>query len=339
MVADHATAKSTKVGVRSGLAKALADLGLHGDKHVPADFLRASASQRAELLRGLMDSDGHVDKAHGRARFTSTTADLTSAVAELARSLGEVVHLPKPRQVTGFGKTVTVHEVAWQPSFAPVGSPRKVANYRPRKVASYRGVKAIEPTLSVPTKCISVDSPTETYLCGIDMVPTHNTLVRAAFNANQIPQSLAIAQALNADEQVRTSYDTSAIDVPREPDATEDRHVPTSVGSPALPAPRDDEADGPDGGEAHEGRQDAGDAPAEDRGDSDSDRVGGEADLNPPDEMPDDIEAALMWLRSLTPKELREQAKRYRSVVPKNAADVDAMTELAQRIIDTRTAS
>lgn len=165
------------------------------------------------------------------------------------------------------------------------------------------------------------------------------TLVRAAFNSNQIPQSLAISQAINADESVRTSVEASALDIPREPDATEDRAVPTSVGSPALPAPRDDEADGDDRGEADEGRQDAGDAPLEDRGDGDSDRVGGEADLSPPDEMPDDIEAALMWLRSLTPKELREQAKRYRSVVPKNAADVDAMTELAQRIIDTRTAS
>lgn len=162
------------------------------------------------------------------------------------------------------------------------------------------------------------------------------SLVRAAFNGNQIPQSLAISQAINADETVRTSVDTTALDIPREPDAPEDRHVSTSVGSPALPAPRDDEADGHDRGEAHEGRQDAGDAPVEDRGDSDSDRAGGEADLNPPDEMPDDTEAALMWLRSLTPKELREQAKRYASVVPKNAADVEAMTELAQRILDGR---
>lgn len=58
--------------------------------------------------------------------------------------------------------------------------------------------------------------------------------------------------------------------------------------------------------------------------------------MTPPDEMPDDVEAALSWLRSLTPKELREQAKRYASVVPKNAADVDAMTELAERIIEAR---
>lgn len=160
------------------------------------------------------------------------------------------------------------------------------------------------------------------------------TLVRAAFNSNQIPQSLAIAQAINADEQVRTSVETTALDVVREPDAAE-VYVPARPAITAGVAPGDEPVDGPAGIEDRDGPF-VGEPAGEDRGDGASDRAHDEAAVTPPDEMPDDVESALSWLRSLTPKELREQAKRYASVAPKNAADVDAMTELAERIIEAR---
>jgi len=44
-----------------GLLVPLRELGLKNNKHIPATYLRASIEQRAELLRGLMDTDGGVD--------------------------------------------------------------------------------------------------------------------------------------------------------------------------------------------------------------------------------------------------------------------------------------
>lgn len=137
------------------------------------------------------------------------------------------------------------------------------------------------------------------------------TVVRYAFNSNQIPQSVAIARAINADEQVRTTIDADVLDIVQEP-----RPDDALALDPADDEPADAEivAD-PETGEI-------------------VDEPAGVAD--PPESMPDDIEAALMWLRSLTPKELKEQARRYKAAVPRNAGDMEPMTELAERILAGR---
>ena len=57
-------------------------LGVWSDKHVPALYLRASDKQRLALLRGLMDSDGHVDS-RGWAEYTSISHELARGVLEL----------------------------------------------------------------------------------------------------------------------------------------------------------------------------------------------------------------------------------------------------------------
>lgn len=162
------------VYIRGGFGKQLAEAGLLGHKHVPAEYMRASVRQRLALLRGLLDSDGGLSNKRGRAYFYNTDAALADAVAELARSLGEMVNVIKT-PTTGYGKTVIAYRVSWQPSIAPVTLSSKLAHYRPREVAAYRSVRTIERITSVPTRCISVDSPSRTFLAGVDMTPTHNT--------------------------------------------------------------------------------------------------------------------------------------------------------------------
>ncbi|MET7695831.1 recombinase RecT [Streptomyces sp. NPDC005483] len=174
------------VYVKSGLGKQLAEAGLIGHKHVPAEYLRASRRQRLALLRGLMDSDGTVNKHRGEACFYNTDVGLAESAAELARSLGEMVRI-YPTRHTGYGKTVTAYHVRWKPTVAPVTLSAKLSNFRPRKLAPYRGVKSIDRIPSVPTRCISVDSPTRTFLAGEDMTPTHNTAIRRL--AKLVPKS------------------------------------------------------------------------------------------------------------------------------------------------------
>src|SRR5204863_7911799 len=65
----------------------LRSLGLFGNKHIPASYLRASADQRRALLAGLLDSDGCVAPAGG-INFDSTNERLARDVRELALSLG-----------------------------------------------------------------------------------------------------------------------------------------------------------------------------------------------------------------------------------------------------------
>lgn len=70
----------------SKLAPELQACGVYKNKHVPDLFLRAGDAQRAELLAGLLDTDGHN---HGCGfEFSSKLDSLKDAVLYLARSLG-----------------------------------------------------------------------------------------------------------------------------------------------------------------------------------------------------------------------------------------------------------
>ena len=56
--------------------------GVLGDKHVPAAYLRASETQRRELLAGLLDTDGTVVKGVGSCQFAVTNKKLADSVYE-----------------------------------------------------------------------------------------------------------------------------------------------------------------------------------------------------------------------------------------------------------------
>lgn len=161
---------------------ALRDGGQLLNKHIPTEYLRASAVQRLDLLRGLMDSDGNIE--HGNTvAFVNTDKALIDAVSELVHSLGM-----KTRVWSGVGKIYGVeHKPFWRVQFTPTVNPfrlkRKAGRIGLGGAQSLRNhhrmiVKAeeIEP---VPMCCITVDSRNSMYLVGREMIPTHNTMVGA----------------------------------------------------------------------------------------------------------------------------------------------------------------
>jgi hypothetical protein len=159
------------------LTTRLRAMGLLGNKHVPDAYLRGSILQRVELLRGLMDSDGTWNKRRHSASFTSTDKGLASAVYELVVSLGERASMHEVER-SGFGVTVTAHDVNWTPSrfmpFAEQGK-RERAQLRDTGRNRRRLIVSVDEVPSVPTQCIAVDSSDHTYLCTESMIPTHNT--------------------------------------------------------------------------------------------------------------------------------------------------------------------
>lgn len=172
---------ATVLGLRTHLRR----LGLLGYKHVPDSYLRASASQRLDLLRGLLDSDGTWNTVRHQAVFVNLDKGLALAVHELAVSLGQRASWWEGRG-SGFGRVVHQYRV----SFTPAGlvpfltakghdvDPAGTAKSRRRLIVSVEGVP------SVPTACIAVDSPDRMYLAGEQMVPTHNTGKRNAGRSN-----------------------------------------------------------------------------------------------------------------------------------------------------------
>jgi hypothetical protein len=171
-------------------------LGVLGDKHIPPAYLRASATQRAALLAGLLDTDGTV-RPGGQVQYTTTNPRLAQDVHELICSLGHRALLRQGRaHLAG-----QVRRPAWTVSFTtgvPVFRlPRKHATQRHRAragagagagAASLAGtahsartwrryIVAVRPVESRPVRCIQVASASGMFLAGRCFIATHNSAI------------------------------------------------------------------------------------------------------------------------------------------------------------------
>ena len=160
-----------------GLTVQLRAIGLLGSKHIPAAYLRASASQRLDLLRGLFDTDGTWNRARKTAVFSTVSEELAGQVLELALSLGQRA-TKSAFTARGYGVVRTAYYVQFRPrGINPFATPRKAnrVEHPDATMTKRRVIMAAEPVPTVPTQCITVDSPDSTYLCTRAMIPTHNT--------------------------------------------------------------------------------------------------------------------------------------------------------------------
>ncbi|WP_256251158.1 terminase TerL endonuclease subunit [Mycobacterium malmoense] len=172
-------------GIAGGFQRALRQLGVLGNKHVPVAYLFASAPQRLELLRGLMDTDGTVLltglRRIPRCEFTSTRRELAVAVLYLARSLGWKATLREGRATLrgkDCGPKYRVTWTAWS-DCSPFRLTRKTARLSPAPASKRRSstmqIVAVREVPSRPVRCIQVARPDGMYLAGHGLVPTHNS--------------------------------------------------------------------------------------------------------------------------------------------------------------------
>jgi phage terminase large subunit-like protein len=159
-------------------------LGVLGNKHIPAAYLRASADQRLALLQGLMDTDGHATS-RGQSEFTTVRPQLRDGVLELARSLGlkPTCHRGMASldgRVIGEKWRIQFWSRRELPAFrlARKRLRLRAAPGRPTR-SMHRHIVSVRPVPSVAVRCIQVDSSSHLFLAGRAMVPTHNTLMAA----------------------------------------------------------------------------------------------------------------------------------------------------------------
>jgi hypothetical protein len=162
-----------------GIRGTLIDLNLYKNKHIPEGYLRGSATQRWELLRGLMDSDGSANVTRKQGIFSTTNLLLAQQTHELLCSLGQRPLLNKVRAM-GFGKVVDAYPVSFRPLYKnPFSLPRKASKIKISKWgvgrSNRRKVINIDKVEGRPSQCIAVNSPSHTFLCGKQFCVTHNT--------------------------------------------------------------------------------------------------------------------------------------------------------------------
>lgn len=201
---------------RGWLSGALRRLGVLNNKHIPTAYLRASLPERWALLQGLMDTDGTATK-RGQCIFANSRERLADDVVALLRTLGY-----KPTKITYEAKLNGLpmgdtHAVQfWAFKGTPVFRLRRKADrqkvaplVRPRSRS--RHIVAVEPAASVPVRCIQVDSPTELFLAGEGLVPTHNTSLAAAMALYELagsedPAALVLSAASTEDQGSNLLY-------------------------------------------------------------------------------------------------------------------------------------
>jgi hypothetical protein len=163
----------------------LRKMGLWGilchEKFIPADALFAPIEYRRDLLRGLIDTDGHVRTSNGRTTFYTASERLANDVASLVRSLGGVSKVSFRSRKSPFADAMTSeYSVSILVDFNPALLSRKAANWR-RPSRYSRSIEAVEPSRVTETTCIMVDSQSHLYMQN-DYIVTHNTQV----NLNRI---------------------------------------------------------------------------------------------------------------------------------------------------------
>jgi phage terminase large subunit-like protein len=133
-----------------------------------------------------MDTDGGVEAGQSSfVSFTSCNRQLADAVSELVVSLGMKARRDqRPAKLNGETHG-TAHRVSFTPTMAVFRLSRKANQLRfdcgQQLRRHHRMIVDAEPIQPVLMRCIAVDSQHQMYLCGRQMVPTHNTRAGACW--------------------------------------------------------------------------------------------------------------------------------------------------------------
>ena len=178
-IAMHVEAEGLEVRDHGTVQALLHKLGVLGDKHVPAAYLRASVDQRRSLLAGLMDTDGTVTPT-GNLQFAVTCARLARDVRELVISLGHRCTVTTKRVTGRTEASATCHTLNWTTDERVFRLERKHLVHKDRSTATpsrtrLRWITSVTPVASVPVRCVQVDNAQHLYLATLAMIPTHNS--------------------------------------------------------------------------------------------------------------------------------------------------------------------
>jgi len=169
-----------------GLLSKLKTLGVQNNKHIPENYLTSSFTQRLELLKGLMDTDGHVSKNNNSCEFSQSDKNLAHQVAQLICSLGMKCTIKSriPVNTTTNKRGQENWRVVFTATLPVFKLKRKLSRLvfhdkLQQSKLHHRMIVNVEPINPVPMRCITVDSPSSMYLATKNYIPTHNTRIGA----------------------------------------------------------------------------------------------------------------------------------------------------------------
>lgn len=165
-------------------AKSLGIIGCRAwEKRIPDKYFHSSRRQRLELINGLLDTDGSVDK-NGAIEYSTSSKQLAEDFKQLAYSLGyRCSMISRTGKLNGVEKRENYRlYISGKPTQELFTLPRKrdkIKNnrYQPLTIVS------VEKTRIYESQCISVSHPRSLYITK-DYLVTHNTALSLKFTTN-----------------------------------------------------------------------------------------------------------------------------------------------------------
>lgn len=216
-----------------GLVEKLKHYNLLRNKHIPIDYKLSSKEQRIELLAGLVDTDGSVDK-KGIVSFGNTIKSIVEDAREIVMSLGwsatQITSKIGTYKHEETGEIVECKEIY---TFSFVGEglnlevPRKQERIEARRKLQKSqqirhrrhyvvDIRKIEDN-PADYYCFQVDSPSHLFLCTEEFIPTHNTTMLEALT-NEFGEQERIGVCEDTPELelkgLNTAYLSSTVRVP-----------------------------------------------------------------------------------------------------------------------------
>lgn len=201
-------------GKRNAVKQALVDLGVAGHtaatKSIPAACMAASAADRLEVLRGLLDTDGWAsrrksNRASAKVGFSTISPRLADDVVALVRSLGGTAVITtrpgQPREFPG-GRTYDCQRsyqvtIAMPAGVNPFRLKRKAALHQDRtKYQPTRSIAKVEAIEPGEAKCITVEAEDGLYVTD-DYIVTHNSTVYFVDEAAFVENAEIVEKALS----------------------------------------------------------------------------------------------------------------------------------------------
>jgi hypothetical protein len=179
----------------NGLVPVIRLLGLDQlnshNKFVPKEYLWNDVTTRLRILRGLMDTDGSIDKNH-EVEYTSVSEQLALDVQWLVHSLGGRASIHKGQSAyvyKGYIKKGIRYRVNIKMRICPFALQEKADKFVTYKKTLNRIIRRIDRVDDAECTCIKVSSPDGLFIAK-DFIITHNTTFAQNFlweNMNSYP--------------------------------------------------------------------------------------------------------------------------------------------------------
>ena len=166
----------------------LKDMNLLSNKHIPERYMYATVEERLELLQGLMDTDGTVDKRNGNCSFSQANYEFCLQLQKLLSSLG-IKSTVTEKKMHYIKKDGTLAR-SWEVFFTtgkdfPCFKLQRKLKYLKDTHSEYQKQKAIinvtKTEKKIPMRCITVSNKSGLFLCGNNYTVTHNSFMASVF--------------------------------------------------------------------------------------------------------------------------------------------------------------